>query len=332
MDRARRVAAAVAPAGARLTSTWGRVSVGEKKGALRETHVRGGEPSHHQGCALQPPPVQVYASHTMQRATRLVGGREASTAAPMPAAKKKRTRAPLPAQQPASRLMHTPSRRRTSLVWSSGLSHGLRTAFRSSSDPPFSLSQLFTFGGSAAPTPPAAVPTPAAVVPAPTPTSWAPTSAVVAAAAVRRVPPAAAPAAKPAATPHATPKKRVLRAPSAYNLFVADAAAGARSLEQGAAAFKGAAARWKAMGAAEKARWHAAAAAEKAKFLAAHPPAPKAPARAPSAYQLFVKERLGGVPATVPPRERMARVGAEWRALPAGAKAPYLARAAAAAR
>ena len=198
--------------------------------------------------------------------------------------------------------------------------------------PFFSLPQLFTFGGSATPAP-AAVPTPAAAVPTPAPTAWAPTSAVVAAAAVRRAPPAAAVApAKPAATPRAAPKKRVLRAPSAYNLFVADAAAGARSLEQGAAAFKGAAAKWKAMGVAEKARWHAAAAAEKAKFLVAHPPTPKAPARAPSAYQLFVKERLGGVPASVPPRERMARVGAEWRALPAGARAPYLARAAAAAR
>jgi len=176
--------------------------------------------------------------------------------------------------------------------------------------------QLFSFGQS----------TPVAAHP-PLEHAAPPASAVVAAAAVAR-----APAKRPAPTPPRatkaakTPTPR--RAPSAYNLFVADAAksSGAHSLAAGQAALGAAAARWRALGGAEKARWAAAAATAKAQFDAAHPPKPK---RAPSGYALFAGERLATAPGATAV-DRMRAVAAAWNALPAPAKAPYLARAAAA--
>ena len=120
----------------------------------------------------------------------------------------------------------------------------------------------------------------------------------------------------------------MLRAPSAYNLFVKAAASssGAASRAEGASVMTRAAAQWRALSPGDRARWEAAAAAEKAKFAASRPAPP--PKKAPNAYALFVRDRFAAMPAGPAPG-RMAAVAAEWRAMGAAAKAQYVARAAA---
>ena len=151
---------------------------------------------------------------------------------------------------------------------------------------------------------------------------------------------AEAKAAFQATAPAATAPKVAKRAPSAYNLFIQDAAMRASVQKEGEAMsakdiMSALGHKWKSLSAEAKQPWLEKAAEAKAAFQATAPAAKprKVAKRAPSAYNLFVQDaamrasvQKEGEAMSAP--DMMRALGAKWKSLTEEAKQPWLEKAA----